>query len=340
MASYDNAAEARAWARQNLRGVTGCVMPSFTADMSGLNEAAIVHDIHRELELGFSGFLIVAECGTTAAEFDRFVEICVAESGDALTILQAAEPTVDANIELIKRSADAGVDLVMPSYPLGFYPQSGDEVVAYTKALADASHLGLIVFAMNLWNFERLHPSGFAVDWLRRLVDGVPNIVAIKNEVAEPGVAGISEVFRKFADDVVVADPLEMNSPAWTTSYGMPWMGTSNYEYFGAEVPRYFEMLQDPERYDEAMEIYWRIHPARQASGGLMKEANSGTVFVHRMLWKYQGWLQGFNGGPVRPPHTRLLDRQMRTLRAAAVASGLDVTDEPDTEFFRGRCGA
>jgi 4-hydroxy-tetrahydrodipicolinate synthase len=33
----------------------------------------------------------------------------------------------------------------------------------------------------------------------------------------------------------------------------------------------------------------------------------------------------------------RLTDRQMRTLRTAAIASGLDVTDEPDTEFFLGR---
>jgi 4-hydroxy-tetrahydrodipicolinate synthase len=27
----------------------------------------------------------------------------------------------------------------------------------------------------------------------------------------------------------------------------------------------------------------------------------------------------------------------MRTLRTAAVASGLSITDEPDSEFFRGR---
>jgi 4-hydroxy-tetrahydrodipicolinate synthase len=68
-----------------------------------------------------------------------------------------------------------------------------------------------------------------------------------------------------------------------------------------------------------------------------MKEANAGTTFVHRMLWKYQGWLQGFNGGPARAPHMRLADRQMRTLRAAAIASGLDVTEDPDEAFFIGR---
>jgi 4-hydroxy-tetrahydrodipicolinate synthase len=329
--------EARAWARENLRGVTGCVMPSFTQDLADLNEEAIVYDINRERELGFKGFLLVAECGTTPEELRRFIDISVAEAGDMVTVLQAAEGTLEANVELIRYAARAGVDLVMPSYPLSFYPQDGQEVVEYTRTLAQASDMGLIVFAMILWNFERLHPSGFAVDWLEDLIATAPNVVAIKNEVAEPGVAGIAEVFQRFSDRVVVADPLEMNSPAWTQTFGMRWMGTSNYEYFGAEVPRYFELLQDPQRYDEAMEIYWRIHPARQATGSLMKEANAGTVFVHRLLWKYQGWLQGFNGGPVRPPHMRLTDRQMKTLRNAAVAAGMPVTDEPDTEFFRGR---
>lgn len=329
--------EARAWAMENLRGVTGCVMPSFTHDLSALDEKAIAHDIDCERRLGFTGFLIVAECGTTSDELKQFIDLSVAESGELVTVLQAAAGTLEENVELIRYAADAGVDMVLPSYPLSFYPESGEEVIEYTRTLAHASHLGLIVFAMNLWNFERLHPSGFAVRWLEELIEAEPNVVAIKNEVAEPGVAGIAEVFRRFSDRVRVTDPLEMNSAAWTSTFGMPWMGTSNYEYFGAEVPRYFGLLQQPGRFDEAMEVYWRIHPARQASGALMKEANAGTVFVHRMLWKYQGWLQGFNGGPVRSPHMRLTDRQMRTLRAAALASGLPITDEPDAEFFRGR---
>ena len=80
--------EARSWAMENLRGVNGCVMPSFTADQSALNEAAIRHDVRRERELGFTGFLIVGECGTTRQEFAQFVDICVDEAGaDLVTIM-------------------------------------------------------------------------------------------------------------------------------------------------------------------------------------------------------------------------------------------------------------
>lgn len=340
MAKFE-AGQAREWTLANLRGVSGCVMPSFTVDQTSLDEDAIRHDVRRERELGFTGFLIVGECGTTREEFRRFIDIAVDEAGESLvTIVQAAAGTLAENIEIVEYAASAGVDYVMPSYPITFYPQKPSEIIDYTRAVADASPMGLIVFAMNLWNFTRLHPSGFAPDWLEELVDTVPNVVAIKNEIGDPGVAGLAEVFRRFGDRVLVSDPLEMNSPAWTSTFGMPWMGTSNYEYFGDVVPRYFGLLQKEKTCDEAMEMYWRVHPARAASGALMKEANSGTSFVHRLLWKYQGWLHGFNGGPVRSPHTRLSDRQMRQLRGAAIESGLDITEEPDSAFFVGRSGA
>lgn len=333
--------EARSWALENLRGVTGCVMPSFTTDLTGLNEAAIRHDVRREIELGFSGFLIVSECGTTPDELRRFTEICVEEAGDShVTIMQASASTLSENIEIARFAEHVGVDLIMPSYPLGFYPQHPDEVIGYTSELASATSLGMIVFAMNLWNFTRLHPSGFAPAWLEELVDTVPNIVAIKNEIGDPGVAGLADVFRRFTGRVMVSDPLEMNSPAWTQTFGMGWMGTSNYEYFGAKVPEYFALLQEPGGYDRAMEIYWQLHPARSASGMLMKESNAGTSFVHRLLWKYQGWLQGFNGGALRSPHLRLHDRQMQLLRRAALDSGLALAPGEDAEFFVGRVRA
>jgi dihydrodipicolinate synthase/N-acetylneuraminate lyase len=332
------AGEARAWAMDNLRGVSGCVMPSFSPDQSKLNEEAIRHDIRRERELGFTGFLIVGECGTSREEFERFVEISVDEAGDDMvTIVQAAAGTLAENVALTAMAGAKGVDLVMPSYPITFYPQSASEVVDYTRAVSNASDMGVIVFAMNLWNFTRLHPSGFAPAWLGEIVDTVPNVVAIKNEIGDPGVAGLAEVFRRFSDRVLVADPLEMNAPAWITSYGMPWMGTSNYEYFGDVIPRIHRLSHEPDGIDEAMELYWRVHPARTATAALMKEANGGTSFVHRLLWKYQGWLQGFNGGGVRSPHARLHDRQMVQLRAAAVACGMDITDESDADFFAGR---
>jgi dihydrodipicolinate synthase/N-acetylneuraminate lyase len=329
--------EAREWAREHLRGVTGCLLPTFTADIRGINEAAIRHDARLERDFGMSGVLVVAECGTTLDELKRVTDIVVDEVGaDLYVVAHAALPTLADNVELARYSQAAGADAVLVSYPLTFYPQTEDEVFEYTRTLAEAGDLGLILFAMNLWNFRRLHPSDFSPDLIGRLIDEAPNVVAVKNEIGLPGLAGVGQIFERYRERVVVSDPLEQNAPLWVRAYGMRWLGTSNYECMAGEVPRYWNLLQEG-RYEEAMEIYWRTHPIRLANGELTHQAMAGTALVHRLMWKYQGWLHGFNGGPIRGPHVRLNDGQMATLRAAAVKSGLPVTDSPDAEFFVGR---
>ena len=56
MASY-NRDEARDWARDHLRGVINVVIPSFTNDLLGINEAAVRHDVRKQFEFGFDGAL-------------------------------------------------------------------------------------------------------------------------------------------------------------------------------------------------------------------------------------------------------------------------------------------
>ena len=94
-------------------------------------------------------------------------------------------------------------------------------------------------------------------------------------------------------------------------------------------------MIRDG-RTNDAMDEYWKLFPARQATSAAMAVL-AGSNFLHRMLWKYQGWLQGFNGGPLRAPSMRLVDRQMKPLRQALVASGFTIDDLDDSEFFVGR---
>ena len=58
------------------------------------------------------------------------------------------------------------------------------------------------------------------------------------------------------------------------------------------------------------------------------------------MAWKYQAWLNGYNGGPLRMPTARLVSGQMKMLRAGLVNSDLPVTDSPDEEYWVGRTPA
>jgi dihydrodipicolinate synthase/N-acetylneuraminate lyase len=119
--------------------------------------------------------------------------------------------------------------------------------------------------------------------------------------------------------------------------FGMQWMGTSNYEWWGGQIPRYFKLLREG-KFEQAMEIYWRINPARQARVA-MQGTFGGANFIHRYLWKYQAWLQGYNGGPMRQPVMKLNDGQMRTLREALMRSGYELGSESEkpAKFFEGR---
>ena len=83
------------------------------------------------------------------------------------------------------------------------------------------------------------------------------------------------------------------------------------------------------------MEIFWSYHPGREAKGQF-HASFAGAHFIHRVGWKYLGWLQGMNGGLLRMPHMRLQPGQMKSLRAGLAASGFDLPKD-DSEFYAGR---
>jgi len=333
-----NRSEARDWARADMAGVCGCLLPTLNSSLTAVNEKAIRHDMRLEAELGYWGSLLVSECGTTPDEMRRVIEIAVdeADRSGLRTMLLASFQTLDQSCEMISFAESAGVDMVMVSYPLMFRPRSEDDVFEYTKAIAEASDLGVMLFCIHHWDFMRLHPSGFSPQLMERLVGECETVVAIKNEIGRPGVGGQTEVFERFNDRVVVSDPFEENSPVWVKNYGMKFLGTANYEYMGMELPRYFELLHAGD-WDAAMEIYWRLHPARLAGSQTTAETMAGTNLVHRLVWKYKAWLNGFNGGPIRSPHSRLTDAQMRRLRGALTQTGITPRPDEDDDFFAGR---
>ena len=329
--------DARAWALENLVGCCGCVLPTFTSDLSTLNEAAIRHDVDMERGLGMRAVLVVSEGGTTLAEYRRLLEIVSDAASDLIVVVQASQPTWDLQQLTIEWGAELGADLVLPSYPMTFYPRTLDELYEASKAMIDRSALGVLLFAIDQWNFARLHPAAFPVQLLERLAADCGMLVGIKNEIGLPYTGGMDDVFRLLGDQIVVTDPMESNAPIWIRHYGMKYMGTSNYEAFGPRIPRMLELLGDPATWDEGMDLYWRNTPVRRANSATVSPVVATTGMVPRSIWKYQGWLNGFNGGPLRGPLARINAAQMGMIRKAAVDAGLDVTEDPDEAFWVGR---
>ena len=329
--------EAKDWAREHMKGVCNVVMPTFMRDIHALNERAIRHDVRREIELGFWGALVVSECGTTKDEYKRFLEMVVDEArGKLRVVVQGSFDTIDEVIEICRHAESVGADALLLSYAPTFYPADDNDIFEYTTRVMDSTSLAIILFAVHQWNFDRVHPGALSPELASRLADA-PNAVAIKCEGGPPGNGSLVEILNACGDRLLISDPREYSSPAWVKFFGMQWMGTSNFEYFGDNVPRYFNLMHQG-KWKEAMEIYWRIHPARTARLADMASF-AGANFIHRFSWKYQGWLNGFNGGPLRMPVMRLSDGGTRRLRDAAVRSKLIPESERGRldDFYRGR---
>lgn len=334
------ATEARAWAKQNFVGTIAVTHPSFTADFSRLNESAIRHDVLKLKELGFAGTLLVAEVNITPEENARIAAIAREAAGpDFAIFFHAIYGTLEENIHAANLTATAGADRALLAYPAAFWPTSYDEVFDYTKTFCDATGLATMLFPLPAWGFERIHPAGMSVEFVQRVIDAVPNIVAIKAEQAYPGIPGVLEMYHHFRDEVIISCPIEAETIPLMSVLDFQFSGTSNTNWMSDYYPRAFDLARTG-KWEDAMKLYWQVHPARQANSAVSATSTPGTSMINRTQWKYQEWLAGFNGGALRAPAPKLPDRFMKQLRSALVASGLPVTDSPDEEFVRGRVSA
>lgn len=336
MASYTRG-EARDWAREHLKGVINVIIPSFTSDLERINEPAIRHDVRKQFEHGFDGALLVSEVVITQDEYRRFCAIAQDEAqGRQIFVHHSSWSTLEHARSALRIAEDTGAELVLLSYPPNFYPENEQELYGYTRAICDSTSLAVMLFPMYLWGFSpRIHPSDIPVGVIRRLLDDCPNIVAIKAEGGFPSVMGVIECHRHFGRQVVISCPIEGDLIPLAQVMPIELSATSDHEYYGPMIPRIMRHLRACE-FDEATQLYWQIHPARRAKAAANAQLQGGA-FINRQAWKFEAWLQGYSGGPLRQPTQRIHDGQMNQLRKGLVDSGLSPTTEPNGAFFVGR---
>jgi 4-hydroxy-tetrahydrodipicolinate synthase len=333
MANYARK-EARDWARRHLMGVANVTIPTMTSDFRRLNEKAIRHDVETSIAHGFVGTLACSEVAITLEQYGEFCRILVDQSaGRIFVVHHAVFNTLEDNIEAVKLAEQAGAELVLLGYPPYFYPSSLDEVYAYTKAFCDATRLAVMLFPIPTWGFSRLHPADLPVPLLRRLVNDCPNVVAIKAEGGMPFIMAAIEVHREFHEEIVISVPLEFEYVPLAQVIPIPFCGTNFSAYYGPVLPRIHKLIQQ-HNFDEATRLWYQLDPARKAFAGVPVSSNG---LINRVIWKYQSWLQGYNGGPIPHPTPRIYARDMTALRRGLQAAGLDPTSDPDEAFFVGR---
>lgn len=333
MAGYTKK-EARDWARERLQGVANVIIPTMTSDFKHLNEAAVRHDVDTTIGHGFVGTLTCSEVAITMDEYEQFVRVAVDQAaGRVFIVHHAVFNTLEDNIEALKVAEAAGAELVLLGYPPYFYPKSMEDVYNYTKALCDATNLAVMLFPIPTWGFGRLDPSDMSLPLLRRLIDDCPNVAAIKAEGGAPHIMAAIEVHRAFHKEVVISSPMEHEYVPLAQLIPIPFCGTNYSAFYGPVLPKVYKLIQAG-RFDEATAIFYQLDAARKAFGSVPQ---AGNGLINRMMWKYEGWLQGYNGGPLRHPTARVYSRDMVALRRGQEASGLNPTADADEAFFVGR---
>ncbi|SNS25175.1 4-hydroxy-tetrahydrodipicolinate synthase [Streptosporangium subroseum] len=328
-------AEVKDRARTEWRGLCNVTLPSFTSDFSTLNAAGIAHDVRLAAQYGFWGTLVASESGTTLEEYLRFMEIAAEAAPERFRLVaHLSFSTVEEELIAAKAAEALGYEAALLSYPPGFRPGSASDIVDHTKYVAERTDLALIMFAVMTWGFSPLHPSGFPPEAIEEIAR-IDTAAALKYEGGgSASMTAFADIHRRVGDRLIVENPMEQNLPALVEKFGVPWFGTSAYESFGDRVPRVYE-LASAGKYDEAMDVFWSYQAARAAKGAF-HASFAGAGLIHRVGWKYLGWLQGFNGGLLRMPQMRLNPGQMKSLRAGLAASGFELPTG-DEDFYLGR---
>lgn len=325
----------REWAREHMVGVENETIPSFTADLSQLDEDGIRLDVRQAKAHGFFSTLVAAESGMTFGEAKRMLEIVVDEAGsDLLVSCTLLFDSFEQNEAALRHCEAIGVHSVLFGYPANWYPQSLDEVFDTTKQIIDSTDLAVVLYPSPFFGASRFSPSWFPPEVMQRLVNECPNIVGIK--VGELGL--FAECHHRFGDKILLNSPIERDQPMLVPAFGVQWMGAGCYEVFQSPdkpyLVDYHRLLREGE-IDRALELYWRVTPARLT----FERQHFQTVFSGTYNWtqhKYYQWCTGGNGGLTRQPAMKVLGHEKIATQMAFRAIGVDPSSNEE-EFYMGR---
>jgi 5-dehydro-4-deoxyglucarate dehydratase len=245
---------------------------------------------------------VVAPAGTgelhclSSAEHLAVVKATVEEVKGRVPVLTGVGFNVPIAVELAKNAAAAGANgiLIFPPY----YSSMDDEgIVAYYKAIADATPLGVLIYSRDWFN-----PSPALVEKLAR---AIPNLIAWKDGQAE---------MRRYQ---MIRQRLGER---------LHWIGGAGDD----AVPAYYSMgirTYTSSIANVAPKLSLRLHELASAgySDELSKLMNELVIPLYELRAKRKGYevsamksmmdMIGLVGGPVRPPLADLKPDEVEALR-------------------------
>jgi 4-hydroxy-tetrahydrodipicolinate synthase len=175
-------AEAKEYARANMRGLWGAALTLFLPDLR-LDEVGFRRNLrHWNEHLGLGGVFISGKQGEffsmSLEERKRTFELAVDSVGPRCgTIMSCSDQNIDTVVELGRHAQSCGADYIIVHSPILHFVDDQDETVyEYYRHLSETLDIGIA-----LWS----HPdAGYLMspELCARIAD-LPNIVAIKYSV-------------------------------------------------------------------------------------------------------------------------------------------------------------
>jgi 4-hydroxy-tetrahydrodipicolinate synthase len=329
--------EAKAWARKNYKGLDGTIAPSFTPDLSKLDEAGIRWDVQHNIRKGMFSVLCETMIGVMSfEERNKFMEIvCDEAKGKILVSVTTGIDDVDQDIALLKHFEKIGGTHTLFGYPSNFYAKTEEDIYQITKKICDSVNLCVDLWPKPLFDFGRFHPSAFNPKLVARIAE-IPNVVAAKIYIAD-GFGKMAEIHHLVGDQILQQSGEPEEWPITIPKYGQQWAGPGKYVIYDPEdatdtrIVRLFNLFIKGE-FDKAMELYWQLSPVHMNAMKVgLYQSGGGYVGI-----KYLDWLAGGNGGILRQPGGRLPHQAMQAMRAGIKAIGIQPRED-DEEFWVGR---
>jgi 4-hydroxy-tetrahydrodipicolinate synthase len=311
-------AEAKEYARANMRGIWAAALTPFEPGSLAINERGLRANFRHWIDdLSIDGFFVAGKQGEffslSIPERKRLMEIAVDEVGNrAATIMSASDQNMDVTLELARHAQNIGADYIVVHAPVLHFLKAQDETLyEYYKYISEQVDIGIA-----LWS----HPdSGYLMspELCARIAE-LPNIVAIKYSVPREMYAKLTQIA---GDKIIVSTASEEEWFDNIVELGWrlylcsspPYLLQTKYD----RRMREYTDLAFAGRTEEARKIRDSLNPVRQAIRSTLPKEKPPA---HGKYWQE---LLGQVGGPVRRPMLDLTDAEKAATRAAFGACGL-----------------
>lgn len=314
--------EAKAYARERLRGIWAATLTPFAADLSFDPRAWRANVRHWLRDLGIRGLFVNGKQGEfasmTVAERKRAAEIAVEEAGacpegERSVMVSCSDQSLDTVVELAKHAQGIGAEYVVVHTPLLYFgAHTPDTLFEYYRYVASQVEIGVA-----LWN--QPPDCGYVLEpELCLRIAELPNVVAIKYSVERERYARLS----RMAEDRLIV----------STSSEEHWLDNIvelGWRLYLCSTPPFLLQTRDDRRmhdytalafqgnFSEARRLRDSLDPVRKA---LRETRPPGKAAAHQKYWQE---LLGQAGGRVRRPLLELTEREKAATRAAFEACGL-----------------